>query len=57
MKSMILKDIYNITHNMRSLGLLLVMFVFIMLPPGRSARLYHYFLCALQHDGHYHLLL
>lgn len=32
MKSMILKDIYNITHNMRSLGLLLVMFVFIMLP-------------------------
>ena len=56
MKSMILKDIYNITHNMRSLGLLLVMFVFIMLP-RRSARLYHYFLCALQHDGHYHLLL
>lgn len=34
MKSMILKDIYNITHNMRSLGLLLVMFVFIMLPQG-----------------------
>lgn len=32
MKSMILKDIYNITHNMRSLGLLLVMFVLLCSP-------------------------
>lgn len=37
MKSMILKDIYNITHNMRSLALLLVMFVFIMLPQGGAS--------------------
>ena len=37
MKSMILKDIYNITHNMRSMALLLVMFIFIMLPQGGAS--------------------
>lgn len=34
MKSLILKDIYNIMHNMRSLALLLVLFIVLMVPQG-----------------------
>lgn len=34
MKSLILKDIYNIMHNMRSLALLLVLFIVLMVPHG-----------------------
>lgn len=34
MKSLILKDVYNIMHNMRSLALLLVLFIVLMVPQG-----------------------
>ena len=34
MKSFILNDIYNIMHNMRSLALLLVLFIVLMVPQG-----------------------
>lgn len=37
MKSMILKDLYNITHNMKSLALLLVMFIFMMIPQSGAS--------------------
>lgn len=34
MKSLVLKDIYNIVHNMRSMALLLVLFIVLMVPQG-----------------------
>lgn len=32
MKSLILKDLYNIYHNMKSLGLMLIFFLFVLIP-------------------------
>ena len=37
MKSLILKDIYNIMHNMKALVLMLFIFLFITIPQGGAA--------------------
>ena len=37
MKSLILKDIYNILHNMRSMAVLLLFFIIFMIPQGGTA--------------------
>lgn len=37
MKSLIIKDVYNILHNMKSLFLMLFVFLFLILPKGGAA--------------------
>ena len=57
MKSLILKDIYNIMHNMKALVLMLFIFLFITIPQGGAAAYVITCCNPLRHDGCHHIQL